>query len=74
MKVIENKRLSSLMTEKIVVNANNGDILLVKNNEHIDITDDILEFVVLAVEGSKTFSLWNRNIRITIEDTELLDE
>ena len=68
MNVIENKKLSELMTEKIVVDVDSGAILLQKQNETIDITNDILELVVASIEDNQTFILWGRKINISVKE------
>lgn len=68
MNVIENKKLSNLMTEKIVVDCESGAILLQKDNKTIDITNDILELVVASIEDMQTFILWGRKISISVKE------
>lgn len=68
MNVIENKRLSELMTEKIVIDVDSGAILLQKDNKTIDITNDILELIVASIEDNQTFILWGRKINISVKE------
>jgi len=71
MKVISNKRLDSITKDKICINVENGAIQLQKEDGTIfDITNDILELVVVAVEDNQTFCLWNRKINISVSEIE----
>ena len=69
MKVIENKKLSKLLEKSIGVDVETGMIFIINEDETtIDITNDILELTVLAVEDSTTFIGLNRHIEITVSD------
>lgn len=56
------------MTEKILVDVKSGAILLEKDENIIDITNDILELVVASIETNQTFILWGRKINISVNE------
>lgn len=68
MNIVENIRLNDTLGKTIGVDVDNGCIIAVNDEGIMDITNDILELVVLAIESSQTFILWNRSVTITVEE------
>jgi len=66
MEIIENIKLSELLGETVGVDKKSGAIICHKNGEIKDITNDILELVVLAIEDNQTFILWKKKINISV--------
>ncbi len=69
MEAIVNEKLSNLLNKTICVDSETGMIMILNDNDSkIDITNDILEVVTIAIEDSHTFVGLNRIIKITVED------
>ena len=62
MEYVRNDRLCNVLGKDILLNAETGAISV----DGVDVTNDILELVVLAVEDSQTFILWGRRINISV--------
>ena len=70
MEIIENKKLTELLGSTIGVDKETGVIISHKDDKITDITNDILELVVFAIEDSQDFYLWNRRINISVCEVE----
>lgn len=68
--LIENKKLSQLLGCPVGVLVEEGSIVIEKNGVLIDVTNDMLELCVLAVEDSQTLVLFNRQINITVYEVK----
>ena len=62
MEYVKNNRLCNILGKDILLDVKSGVVSV----DGIDVTNDILELVVLAVEDSQTFILWGKKINISV--------
>jgi hypothetical protein len=71
MNIIENKKLTETLGITIGVDEDTGIIFSHKDGKITDVTNDILELAVLAIEDNQTFILFDRAINISVKEIEI---